>query len=143
MRSWSGNNPTRIVLDQHLRVPTSANILDKSVVTIVITGKQNSNKIAALNIEDTIVYECIDFSSKVAEQICEVLQKHQIQSVIIEGGTQTLQTFIDADLWDEARVFTGEVTFKKGVKSPNLEKSTSQYQSYNIVQDSLKIYRND
>ena len=35
-------------------------------------------------------------SKNIAVQICEVLQKYKIQSLIIEGGSQTLQTFIDA-----------------------------------------------
>jgi diaminohydroxyphosphoribosylaminopyrimidine deaminase/5-amino-6-(5-phosphoribosylamino)uracil reductase len=39
----------------------------------------------------------------------DALYDHQIQSVIIEGGRQTLQTFIDANLWDEARVFRGTI----------------------------------
>jgi diaminohydroxyphosphoribosylaminopyrimidine deaminase/5-amino-6-(5-phosphoribosylamino)uracil reductase len=69
------------------------------------------------------------------------LQKHLIQSVIIEGGTKTLQTFIDANLWDEARVFTGETSFVKGIKAPIfLAKITSEIK---IKNDILKIYNND
>jgi len=40
--------------------------------------------------------------------------------VLIEGGSQTLQSFIEANLWDEARVFKGDILFKSGVKSPKI-----------------------
>jgi diaminohydroxyphosphoribosylaminopyrimidine deaminase/5-amino-6-(5-phosphoribosylamino)uracil reductase len=43
-----------------------------------------------------------------------------IRSVIIEGGRQTLQTFIDANLWDEARVFRGTIHLKEGTAAPIL-----------------------
>ena len=37
----------------------------------------------------------------------------------MEGGRKTLQSFIDSDLWDEARVFTGGIKFKRGVPAPD------------------------
>jgi len=43
-----------------------------------------------------------------------------IQSVIIEGGAHTLNTFIEAGLWDEARVFTGAVNLNSGIKAPQI-----------------------
>ena len=44
----------------------------------------------------------------------------RIQSIIIEGGAKTLESFIDAELWDEARVFTADVEFGDGIFSPNI-----------------------
>ena len=137
VRSWSGQNPVRIVLDRSLRIPKTATIFDKSVQTIVITdvgGKpQQSDK--------NLIFEEIYFSKNIAIQICEVLQKNKIQSVIIEGGLQTLQTFIDEDLWDEARVFVGDKEFKEGVPSPKLNRVTNE--EMNLHTDVLKKYRND
>jgi diaminohydroxyphosphoribosylaminopyrimidine deaminase/5-amino-6-(5-phosphoribosylamino)uracil reductase len=52
----------------------------------------------------------------IATQMTDVLYDHQIQSVIIEGGRQTLQTFIDANLWDEARVLKELYTSKKALQ---------------------------
>ncbi|MGY0407727.1 MAG: bifunctional diaminohydroxyphosphoribosylaminopyrimidine deaminase/5-amino-6-(5-phosphoribosylamino)uracil reductase RibD, partial [Polaribacter sp.] len=77
----------------------------------------------------------------IAQQICLVLQKNEIQSVLIEGGTQTLQTFIDENLWDEARVFRGNIAFKEGVFAPIL-KARIQKEN-NIQKDVLNIYTND
>lgn len=137
VRSWSGNNPVRIVLDANLRIPENANILDGSVETILISDERQKTK----GERENVAFETIDFSKNVAEQICEVLQKHQIQSVIIEGGAQTLQTFIDANLWDEARVFIGNSSFENGIKAPKF--SGNLISEENILNDTLKTYRND
>ena len=137
LRSWSGNNPIRIVMDRNLRIPNNASVFDGSVKTIVLIEKREEGKEESVN----IVFEEIDFTKNIAKQICDVLHKHQIQSVIIEGGTQTLQTFIDENLWDEARVFIGENEFEKGVKSPGIKGTLIE--EINIKKDVLKIYRND
>ena len=145
VRSWTGNNPIRIVLDRNLKIPKSTHVYDGRVKTIFITSKRMNNT-GVQSIENkennkSILFEEIDFAKSIAEQICKILQKHKIQSVIIEGGTQTLQTFIDANLWDEARVFKGAYFFKKGIKAPILltkNKSTTK-----IKNDLLNIYMND
>jgi len=137
VRSWSGQNPVRIVLDRTFRIPEDSSVLDGSVMTIVITEKQE----CLCEQNEKLFIETIDFSNNLAKQVCDVLQKHQIQSVIIEGGSQTLQTFIDENLWDEALVFVGETTFKAGVKAPIFNKVFTK--EINIKTDVLKTYIND
>lgn len=137
VRSWSGNNPVRIVLDLNLRIPKEANIFDKSVKTIVLKSKG----LKSLENSENLIFEEIESAKNIAAQICEVLHTHQIQSVLIEGGTKILQTFIDANLWDEANVFIGETSFKNGIKGPRfLGKRTSQI---HIKNDILNTYIND
>ncbi len=136
VRSWSGQNPFRIVLDANLRIPVNSSVLDGSVKTIVLFN--NNKRFQPLT---NIIYENINFGQNLAIQICNVLQKHNIQSVIIEGGSQTLQTFIDENLWDEAHVFVGKTKFKEGVKAPVFNKVIKEQR--NIKTDVLKIYTND
>jgi diaminohydroxyphosphoribosylaminopyrimidine deaminase/5-amino-6-(5-phosphoribosylamino)uracil reductase len=137
VRSWSGQSPVRIVLDRTLRIPSDASVFDGTVKTIVITACiKNTQELGG-----NVILEEIDFSKNLGDEICNVLQKHKIQSVIIEGGATTLQTFIDEDLWDEARVFTGDVSLNSGVRSPKFSASVST--EMNIKNDVLKIYRND
>ena len=137
VRSWSGQNPIRIVLDKTLRASKELSVFNESVKTIVISGNGFKPTVEIKN----VIFETINFSKNIGIQICEVLQKHKIQSVIIEGGTQTLQTFIDENLWDEARVFIGDVKFGKGVKSPVFNRVIKEEK--NIKTDVLKIYTND
>lgn len=137
VRTWTGNNPIRIVLDKSLRISKQAIIFNNLVKTIVFTEAKNIDK----EFKENVFFEVIDFSKNVAEQICETMQKHQIQSVIIEGGTQTLQTFIDANLWDEAKIFVGDSLFGSGVEAPILSaKITSEVKIKNNI---LKTYIND
>lgn len=139
VRHWAGNNPVRIVLDKNLRIPLNVTVFDKKIKTLVLVDKATKiNKVK----EQVEVLEKIDFSSRVAEQICEVLQKHQIQSVLIEGGAQTLQTFIDANLWDEAQVFVGGTSFENGVEAPSLSAEKILLKKQNIASDVLKTFEN-
>ncbi len=133
-RDWGGTYPVRVVLDRSLKIPKDSAIYIKETKTIVITEKETSNN-------GNIYFEKIDFQKNLALGICDVLYNHEIQSVIIEGGTQTLQTFIDANIWDEAFVFSSLSTFKKGTKAPvfsGLFISETQ-----IKTDMLKIYNNE
>ncbi|MDE1206703.1 bifunctional diaminohydroxyphosphoribosylaminopyrimidine deaminase/5-amino-6-(5-phosphoribosylamino)uracil reductase RibD [Tenacibaculum larymnensis] len=143
VRSWSGNNPIRIVIDKSLRIPTEATVFDGNIQTIVITEVEKKTDVISNDGEKShvLIYEKIDFSSRIAEQICEVLHKHQIQSIIIEGGAQTLQTFINENLWDEARIFTGDISIKEGVERPVFNAKLSSEEK--IDNDILRIYRND
>lgn len=115
-RDWSGNNPVRVVLDQNNRIPKDSFIFDNSVKTIVFTKSETN-----LSAENTN-FEVIDFNQNTIPQILAVLHQNQIQSIIIEGGLQTLQSFIDQNIWDEARIFIGKTTFEKGTKAPVIQK---------------------
>ena len=140
VRSWSGNNPIRIVIDKTLRISTEATVFDGNIKTIIITEKKEDKREKRKE-KQNVIYETIDFSSQIAKQICEVLHKHQIQSVIIEGGAQTLQTFINENLWDEAKVFIGDINIKEGIKRPVFNAKPSSEEK--IDNDILRIYRND
>ena len=135
IRSWTGNNPIRIVIDKLLKIPSHYNLFDETVQTIILTEKlpeEESRK--------NVVFEKIDFTKNVPNQICEVLYRNEIQSVLIEGGSQTLNSFIDANLWDEAFVFVGDVNFNEGLKAPEIKKVPDEIQK--ISNDTLKIYLN-
>jgi len=135
VRSWFGKNPIRVVIDRSLRIPQNYNVFDGSVKTIVIT--ENSKNFNRSN----LFFEKIDFSRNVESQICEVLSKYEIQSVIIEGGAQLLDSFLKMNLWDEARIFVGSLTFSKGVKAPTIKNAESY--SKQIQSDVLKIIINN
>lgn len=111
VREWQGCNPVRVLIDRQGRVPLDRHILDDAVKTIVFTSGNKSNG-------KNIVYEQIDFSGDVENQILNKLYHHQLQSVIIEGGRTVLQGFIDANIWDEARRFVGDKWFGNGVAAP-------------------------
>ena len=68
------------------------------------------------------------------------LHKKEIQSIIIEGGAKTLQNFIHANLWDEPRVFTGNIFLLSGTKAPVF--NVKPKKSFNIMNDESKFFEN-
>ncbi|AWA31316.1 bifunctional diaminohydroxyphosphoribosylaminopyrimidine deaminase/5-amino-6-(5-phosphoribosylamino)uracil reductase RibD [Flavobacterium magnum] len=122
-RDWAGRNPIRIVIDRHHRIPKENHIFDNQAETIVITEAD------------------IDFTQNPAAQLADFLYKRHIQSVIIEGGTKTLQTFIDAGYWDEARIFKGQMSFGDGVRAPQVFGTV--YERHAISGDELLMLMNN
>lgn len=151
VRDWSGENPIRVVLDRNLKLDKNYSVFNNEAENIIFHSKndlipkveenQNSWAISPpLQRGFSSAYTEIDWSLKtlIAKQICDALFKFQINSIIIEGGAKTLQTFINEELWDEARIFTGTVEFKDGIKAPELKgKLISESR---IKNDLLKIY---
>ena len=66
--------------------------------------------------------------------------ENQIQSLLVEGGLQTIQSFIDENLWDEARVFSNDKKIKKGIDAPQIKIVPSH--SEKIDSDLLTYYFN-
>jgi len=98
VRDWTGNNPIRVVLDKDHKLSKNYQVFNNEAETLIL--KENT-----------------------AKTICEKLYELNINSLIVEGGTRTLQLFIDEDLWDEARIFMGLIKFKDGIKSPEFSKN--------------------
>lgn len=122
IRDWTGKNPYRIVIDKFNILPKELKIFDKNAKTRII------NK------------HTVNFNKPIASQICTLLHKENITSIIIEGGAKTIQSFLNENLWDEARVFTGNSIFKTGVIAPKFNKTKSL--KNNIGLDTLNIYYN-
>ncbi|MGN6397167.1 MAG: bifunctional diaminohydroxyphosphoribosylaminopyrimidine deaminase/5-amino-6-(5-phosphoribosylamino)uracil reductase RibD [Mucilaginibacter sp.] len=134
VRFAHGKSPKRVVIDRKLKLNPALNIFDQSVETIIFnelkTDVDGKNKYIALE----------DFERYVPQYILFQLYLQDIQSVIIEGGAHTLNSFIEAGLWDEARIFTGETELKKGIKSPEIRGHIIG--EYSSGQDKLKILVN-
>lgn len=130
-RLWDGNQPIRIVLDRELKLNSNLNLFDKSQRTLIFTSKSNSD-------QNNLEYIKIDFEAELAEQIAVELYKRNIQSVIIEGGKKTLETFIHKELWDEARIFTSDEKWRKGISAPIINGKLKE--SKRIQNDLLEIF---
>ncbi|TVQ89111.1 MAG: bifunctional diaminohydroxyphosphoribosylaminopyrimidine deaminase/5-amino-6-(5-phosphoribosylamino)uracil reductase RibD [Bacteroidetes bacterium] len=123
VRDWSGNQPTRIVLDESLTLSMSLNLFDNTQPTLVFNHLKNKK-------EGITEWIQTDFTDKnFLQNILLVLKDRGIQSVIIEGGQKLLQAFIRNNLWDEARIFQGSKFFVKGLRAPSLpvEKFTQEF----------------
>ena len=133
-RDFKGTNPVRIVLDKSGKISEKYHVKDASQKTIFITESKNFPS------TENCIYENAIFGNSLADSILKILYESNIQSVLIEGGTTTLQTFINEGLWDEARIFNGSVKFQNGLEAPKLNGVT--YSRFDIMDDHLNIIRN-
>lgn len=132
VREYAGRNPKRILIDKDLSLPPELYLFDDSQETIVFnavkTDWQGNTKYIALE----------NFDLYLAQNIMYQLYLMDIQSVIVEGGINTLEMFIAAKLWDEARVFSSDSFWEKGRKAPVLP--AIPFGSERIGTDTLNFY---
>lgn len=133
-RLWKGKNPLRLVIDRHLVLPKDGKLFNDDALTWVL----NSNKEGQ---EGAVKYIQLNFESDIIPQLIERLYNTKVQSMIIEGGAVLLDSFIEAGLWDEARVFTGNKVLNKGILAPQL-KQLNPVLEKEIVGDVLHVYVN-
>ncbi len=129
VRDWTGSDPIRVVLDSKLELPTDLHLFDQQIPTLIYTT-QKSEKLTNL--------EWVKLPQISLEALLADLHARQIQSVLIEGGSHTLNQFLAADLWDEARVFTAPIEFERGIAAPQLTQTPAE--SHAIGQDQLDLY---
>lgn len=133
-RDYFGSHPIRIAIDKSNKIPESFNLKN---------GKQES----IIFSEDIFLTENIKYSHKKTifdihflKNLVSELYYENIQSVIIEGGKKTLDSFIQQNLWDEARIFKGNINLLNGTKAPEFK--VENFNSFHIMEDELKIFRN-
>jgi diaminohydroxyphosphoribosylaminopyrimidine deaminase / 5-amino-6-(5-phosphoribosylamino)uracil reductase len=133
VRHCAGRNPVRLLIDNHLRLPGNLNLFDGTVKTVVFNSLKNEEF-------GNTVYIKVDFDKKIIPQILSNLYQQNIQSLIVEGGKQLLESFINANFWDETFRFVGNKQFKSGIKAPKF--SGTIIHSEKIDADQLFVYSN-
>lgn len=134
VRAWEGRNPVRIALDKSLRIPESSKIKDGSQPTVIFNTIENQ-------IKGNIQYIRIDFEKDIWPQILHHLYQLNIQSLIVEGGAQTLQTLLEGSYWDEMQVFTTSGVLESGVQAPAVK---GKLITQTTIDDSLlRVYVQD
>lgn len=120
VRYWYGENPIRVVLDRKGRLDSNLTLFDNKVKTIVFTEEYEvlSHRYAERQYIEII--HC-NFDTDLIHKILKELGKRSVQSLLVEGGAQTLQAFIDNNLWQEASIETSPALIGSGVKAPVLK----------------------
>lgn len=124
-RNWYGNNPTRIVIDREGKLPSGISLFDGEVETILFCESFSSDfadkRVKSLK---------IDFSVNIIPQILQHLYEEDIYSILVEGGSSLLSSFIEGGYWDEAYVEVAPIKIGNGVKAPALDMSKSVTKYY-------------
>ncbi|MCD7710771.1 MAG: bifunctional diaminohydroxyphosphoribosylaminopyrimidine deaminase/5-amino-6-(5-phosphoribosylamino)uracil reductase RibD [Porphyromonadaceae bacterium] len=114
VREWPCRcTPLRVVLSRHGEGLTSSYLFTDGLPTEVFTDRP-------VEAVGDVRFTTLDFASPVLPQLLAALYKEGITNLLVEGGPTTLQSFIDAGLWDEARVETAPVDLGRGVAAPRL-----------------------
>ncbi len=114
VREFSGLNPTRIVIDSQLKLSKNVGVFSEEAPTLIFNRLKNA--------QDGLM-EWIKIRETSTKEILDELFKRNIQSVLVEGGSRTLQYFIIDNVWDEARVIVGNKKFNEGMRAPVLTKT--------------------
>ncbi|HTI08328.1 MAG TPA: bifunctional diaminohydroxyphosphoribosylaminopyrimidine deaminase/5-amino-6-(5-phosphoribosylamino)uracil reductase RibD [Puia sp.] len=135
VRLWEGPQPIRLVVDKQLRLPATLKVFDRKVQTIVFnTVKQEE--------EENLLYYRLNKEDSLVTQIGKALYESRILSVLVEGGTRLLQSFIDEGIWDEARVITNNgLEIPDGLAAPVL-KNALPPSAETLLTDTIRYYNN-
>lgn len=113
VRCWHGANPLRLVLDRDLSLPAGLHLFDGTVPTVVFTAREETPR-------PGVDYVRLDFTCDILPQMLDYLYARGIQSLLVEGGSSLLQSFMDAGLWDEAFVECVPRLLTDGVAAPQM-----------------------
>jgi diaminohydroxyphosphoribosylaminopyrimidine deaminase/5-amino-6-(5-phosphoribosylamino)uracil reductase len=130
VRDWSGRNPVRVVLDRFLRLSDKLHLFDQTQKTLCYNVLKHE--------EHPMLSFCRLEEDNFLPSLVKDLATRGIQSLIVEGGAATLQLFIDAGMWDEARVFVSDKDFGKGIRAPHFH--GNQIAQESVFNDTLRIY---
>ncbi|MCK4745461.1 MAG: RibD family protein, partial [Bacteroidales bacterium] len=133
IRRWTGNQPVRITIDRSGQLSKSAYLLDGSQDTIIFSGVPGKYPGKTRSIMVDPSYELGD--------LLEELYDLRIISVLVEGGAKLHNSFLEAGLWDEARVFTGKMSFSQGVHAPQMNENPDE--THHFHDTMLEIYLNE
>jgi diaminohydroxyphosphoribosylaminopyrimidine deaminase/5-amino-6-(5-phosphoribosylamino)uracil reductase len=122
-RDWDGRDPIVVIISKDNNLNNNSNVFNSKAEKIIISN------------------EIIDFKKPIGNQITNLLYNRNIISAIVEGGAQTLQTFINENLWDEIRKFKSPLNFKNGTKAPIV--NINPRNKTLIVQDKLLVIYNN
>ena len=113
VRHWWGDNPLRVVTDSELRLSGELTLFDGTVPTLVLTRCGERNHPHAEHVlwgdDETML-----------EHLMKELYQRKKQTLMVEGGRQLLQSFIDAGLWDEILIEKSAQSLGHGISSPQV-----------------------
>ncbi|HXB08983.1 MAG TPA: bifunctional diaminohydroxyphosphoribosylaminopyrimidine deaminase/5-amino-6-(5-phosphoribosylamino)uracil reductase RibD [Puia sp.] len=136
-RLWTGPDPIRLVIDKQLALPAELRLFDKKTKTIVF------NQVKHEEADPLLTYYQLAGDSSIINQILVALHHGKIQSVLVEGGARLLQSFIDEDAWDEARIITNnELHLPAGLPAPRLANAILQSHE-SLLSDTIRYYQHD
>jgi diaminohydroxyphosphoribosylaminopyrimidine deaminase/5-amino-6-(5-phosphoribosylamino)uracil reductase len=131
-RHWPGRDPVRIVFDQNLELPRSLRIFQKGS-WIVINSKLDQ-------VEGDGRFWKVADSRDLRALLSRLYSECKIGSILVEGGRNLSQQFLDAGIWDEVVRCVSPVNLHSGVKAPRLKGGLVPTESLRVGTDLMEQY---
>lgn len=131
VRAIEGVHPIRIVIDPELSLSVDHKVFNTDAETWIINKKMEKQ-------DDHLRY--IQLKEINVKTLVKKLYELAVQSVLVEGGAQTLSQFIEEGLWDEARIIHGSVQIEKGTKAPKINMEAKRIEPF--FDDTIFYYSN-
>ncbi|MFN2422818.1 MAG: bifunctional diaminohydroxyphosphoribosylaminopyrimidine deaminase/5-amino-6-(5-phosphoribosylamino)uracil reductase RibD [Cryomorphaceae bacterium] len=138
-RSYFGRQPQRFVLSHRGILPAKAKIFHDGVPVEVVSHRGGPAS-PLLNAGDNLTWTSAPAETGLIEAALASMHAQGINSVLVEGGRETLNGFIELNLWDEAMVITAPHTLGKGLPAPSLPLSATHSRRY--ATDLINTYYN-
>lgn len=116
VRYWDGRNPLRIALDRQGQLRENLHVFDSSAPTLIVGEEDPTTRATKRSYRFLTIKKNEDTLSVLFSH----LAKEGIQSLLVEGGYQLLQSLIDQNLWDEAHIELGTNCFHTGLQAPTM-----------------------
>jgi diaminohydroxyphosphoribosylaminopyrimidine deaminase / 5-amino-6-(5-phosphoribosylamino)uracil reductase len=134
-RLWPGNNPVRLVVDMELRLPASLKLFNQQARTIVFNTHKHEEA-------GEVRYYQVTHDVSLVQQVLNAATQLNLQSIIVEGGARLLQSFIDEDCWDEARIITNTgLHNNRGLPAPLFDGAIQPLNDFHLSGDQIRTYR--
>lgn len=132
-RFWTGPSPLRAVIDRNLKLPRTLKLFNGKQPTVIFnTIKQEQ--------EGSLIFYRINPEGNTVQQILRAFYQMNVQSVIVEGGAALLESFLQENAWDEARIITNEkLVIKNGLAAPVLN-GYAVADEWKITTDRIRFY---
>lgn len=117
-RYWPGPSPLRIVFDRHAALPAKLRIFNGEAPTLAITERDYPDER-----QQTETFHP-DYSQPVLPQLMAELHRRGVQTLLVEGGRATLQSFIDEGIYDRVIVERGSEEIDGRVPAPEMPLAT-------------------
>lgn len=134
-RNWAGPNPVRLVVDMNLRLPNTLQIFNQQQPTIIFNSVKDENR-------ENLTYYKIQKGRSFVQSVLQACYQLHIQSILIEGGKKLVESFMNENVWDEARVIENEeLIIENGLRAPILSNHAISH-SVHISTDVIFLYKN-
>ncbi len=116
LRFYEGNDPIKIILSKNNSVESDLQLFKEGKVLVYNALREDKT--------DDVEYVKLGHRAFV-QHMLEDLYKRGIQSILVEGGSQVLQTFIDHAYWDEAIKIVSENNWETGIRAADIKREAN------------------